>query len=531
MAISQHCDPTNTCLYSMNPSDIILPMPHGYQAPQIPHGSILAPFLDDDLTTNGSQESKSSSDKEMQNHLYNHHQANDWNFYPVHVAVQNHLCYICKHLQAQIIDVGVMNILSTALQRPISWSTSKARLSGCWNSHPHPSPTKPTQTQHFPALLSLGPTGLPSEIIGDPPDPLAYLQKPVHPMSCPFRPTPLVRPPYNQADLPHITYWTKADYLRDYQNGCGYLKMTHNDDSGAVRFLKDEDGAIVSKDEQQKYHEYQHSLLYTLLKHGLAPSSWLKISRGTGIFSDSFMGLYYSQWSDHPRAPGSTTVKQESMESSNSISTSAAINTKHRQSLDAPVSIRLKKMKLKHTETTSAQPPYTEEIPASSTPPVNTCATVTNIDGSEPEQILKHNPKIVCAISDGNVSEPSMHTVIPVDLDPLQFFASISTSAIMNKSTLSPMQPTSTFPNSKQTGAPHVVNPDIDDALDKKKKHSTPDHNSIMRPGLSMTARNVCAIDWVKIHKGSKTGEFANYWEDLMSCKDPVFEVRYLTLS
>jgi hypothetical protein len=33
----------------------------------------------------------------------------------------------------------------------------------------------------------------PPDITGDAPDPLAYLRKPVRPMSCPFRPTPLVR--------------------------------------------------------------------------------------------------------------------------------------------------------------------------------------------------------------------------------------------------------------------------------------------------------------------------------------------------
>ena len=84
---------------------------------------------------------------------------------------------------------NVGNILTAALQRPILWSTSKAQLSRHQYSHSQSSPTKPTQTRCFPALSE---PRTRQTTIGDAPDPLTYLRKPVRPMSCLFRPTPQV---------------------------------------------------------------------------------------------------------------------------------------------------------------------------------------------------------------------------------------------------------------------------------------------------------------------------------------------------
>jgi hypothetical protein len=84
----------------------------------------------------------------------------------------------------------VRNILTMASQRPILWNMSKAQLSGHPDSHSQSSPLKPTQTQHVPALSEPWTC---QTTFGDPPDPLAYLWKPIRPMSCPFRPSPLVR--------------------------------------------------------------------------------------------------------------------------------------------------------------------------------------------------------------------------------------------------------------------------------------------------------------------------------------------------
>ena len=102
-------------------------------------------------------------------------------------------------------DISVGNILAAALQRPILRSMLKAQLSRHQYSHSQSSPTKPTQTRRFPVLSEPWTRWT---TIGDAPDLLTYLRKPVRPMSCPsyvlsvlcpvrpmscpFCPTPLV---------------------------------------------------------------------------------------------------------------------------------------------------------------------------------------------------------------------------------------------------------------------------------------------------------------------------------------------------
>jgi hypothetical protein len=79
-------------------------------------------------------------------------------------------------------------------------------LSGHQYSHSQSSPTKPAQTRRFPALSEPRTC---QTTFGDPPDPLAYLRKPVRPMSCPFHPTPLVHSslfPMADAAYSVITY-------------------------------------------------------------------------------------------------------------------------------------------------------------------------------------------------------------------------------------------------------------------------------------------------------------------------------------
>ncbi|KAG1722715.1 hypothetical protein EDB19DRAFT_1916526 [Suillus lakei] len=68
---------------------------------------------------------------------------------------------------------AVGNILTAALQRPILRIISD-------------------ETRSNPTLSRALRASDPPDITGDAPDPLAYLRKPVRPMSCPFRPTPLV---------------------------------------------------------------------------------------------------------------------------------------------------------------------------------------------------------------------------------------------------------------------------------------------------------------------------------------------------
>ncbi|KIK84607.1 hypothetical protein PAXRUDRAFT_152882 [Paxillus rubicundulus Ve08.2h10] len=129
--------------------------------------------------------------------------------------------------------------------------------------------------------------------------------------------------PYAMHDqFPHIVYWTKADYLKDSQIGRKYLKTKCNDSSGSVGFLEDENGKIISREDQQCIRDYQCSLCYTLLKFGLVPVTWLQCTQVAQEFffhsmqtkfpvlrycadhwkADTFMWLYYSQWANHPCA-------------------------------------------------------------------------------------------------------------------------------------------------------------------------------------------------------------------------------------
>ncbi|KIJ12284.1 hypothetical protein PAXINDRAFT_14903 [Paxillus involutus ATCC 200175] len=83
-------------------------------------------------------------------------------------------------------------------------------------------------------------------------------------------------PYYTKDTLPKLVYWSKAEYVKDWQNGRGYVRTKHNPDSGTVGFLEDENGQIVDKEEQQRMRDHQHSLCYTLLTYDLAPTSWGK---------------------------------------------------------------------------------------------------------------------------------------------------------------------------------------------------------------------------------------------------------------
>ena len=158
-------------------------------------------------------------------------------------------------------------------------------------------------------------------------------------------------PSFTQSELPRIIYWTKKDYLKDYNNGKGFLRTTRNGDSGTVGFLEDENGNIVNKDEQARMRDFQRSLAYTLLKFGLAPTSRGRCTRPAQEYvvcsmrlkfpvfrycadnwkADTFMGLYYSQWSDRPQASGDSETNRVKQETTDSASTELSRNGKTRK--------------------------------------------------------------------------------------------------------------------------------------------------------------------------------------------------------
>jgi len=138
--------------------------------------------------------------------------------------------------------------------------------------------------------------------------------------------------PYMREEYPKVVYWTKTEYLKDFQNGCGKLQTTHTMESGSAGFLENQSGVVLSKDDQQRCRDVFCPLLYTLLYHNLAPTTWSKCTHEACKYilrslhirflefclcaddwkADMFMSLNYSHWSDWPRdATSEGMVKEE----------------------------------------------------------------------------------------------------------------------------------------------------------------------------------------------------------------------------
>ncbi|KIK75186.1 hypothetical protein PAXRUDRAFT_173523 [Paxillus rubicundulus Ve08.2h10] len=83
-------------------------------------------------------------------------------------------------------------------------------------------------------------------------------------------------PYYTKDALPKLIYWSKAEYVKDWQNGRGYVRTKRNPDSGTIGFLEDENGQIVDKEEQQRMRDHQRFLCYTVLMYNLVLTSWGK---------------------------------------------------------------------------------------------------------------------------------------------------------------------------------------------------------------------------------------------------------------
>ena len=138
-------------------------------------------------------------------------------------------------------------------------------------------------------------------------------------------------PPYMRDEYPEVVYWTKIEYLKDFQNGRGKLRTSRTTELGSAGFLENEFGVISSKDNQQKFRDSLRPLLYTLLHHNLAATTWLKCTNEAREYvlrslrtrfsefrmcaddwkADMFTSLNYSHWSDRPRDSTSETMVKE----------------------------------------------------------------------------------------------------------------------------------------------------------------------------------------------------------------------------
>ena len=137
--------------------------------------------------------------------------------------------------------------------------------------------------------------------------------------------------PYMRDEYPEVVYWTKIEYLKDFQNGCGKLRTSRIMESGSAGFLENNFRVVLSKDDQQKFRDFLRPLLYTLLHHNLAATTWSKCTNEAREYvlrslhtwfsefrmcaddwkADMFTSLNYSHWSDRPRDPTSESMVKE----------------------------------------------------------------------------------------------------------------------------------------------------------------------------------------------------------------------------
>jgi hypothetical protein len=59
-----------------------------------------------------------------------------------------------------------------------------------------------------------------------------------------------IYPELDHEDYPEIAYWHKSDYLSDHRGGRGVIRTTPTADSGALKFITNEDGIVVSEARQ-----------------------------------------------------------------------------------------------------------------------------------------------------------------------------------------------------------------------------------------------------------------------------------------
>ncbi|KAF9229269.1 hypothetical protein BS17DRAFT_812021 [Gyrodon lividus] len=330
--------------------------------------------------------------------------------------------------------------------------------------------------------------------------------------------------PYETWDhFPSIVYWywTKADYLKDYQIGREYLKAKRDDNSGSISFMEDENGVVISKEDQQRTRDHQRALCYTLLKFGLAPITWSQITEPAREFfvrsmRTKFAILRYCE--DDWNAGSGSLVKQEEV-------ASTELAGKRRPSTTTALS--RKRTKVEPT-------------------PINEPPNVSHSTTSQSSGLPYHNIKIVHALPlPSDASEPISST-------PPTVFA--LTSSTSSQTVTVPR--TAVTPPSLQVGVLEelsaafltqtnlssgsalnrlAANKDLEsmdsvqDAIQKpigKRKHKAPDPNLVMRPdGKSTSARNLYAIEWCKQNKKGTRRQYTEHWGMLISTKDPLVEV------
>ncbi|KAG1744033.1 uncharacterized protein EDB91DRAFT_1246918 [Suillus paluster] len=203
--------------------------------------------------------------------------------------------------------------------------------------------------------------------IGTPMDPFNEMLKMAHKAN---RQIPLYcKEDYNDG----VYYWLKNDWTKEYLGGCGVLTVKHLDGAGSASYLVDEDGFVASETMQQKMRETLHTLCFTSLRFGCAPTSWTKIDIMALEFvrlsmrkafihfhlcdsdwkMDQFAIRHYLQWTHRPKEQGDPVMQEKTIikrESTDEMLRAASAKPKWPQSITVSPSIRhQKKKKEDHT--------------------------------------------------------------------------------------------------------------------------------------------------------------------------------------
>ncbi|KIJ10580.1 hypothetical protein PAXINDRAFT_157578 [Paxillus involutus ATCC 200175] len=265
--------------------------------------------------------------------------------------------------------------------------------------------------------------------------------------------------PYETWDrFPEIVYWMKANYLKDSQIGREYFKTKCDNNSGSISFMEDENGMVISKEDQQCMHDHQQALCYTLLKFGLAPITWSRIT-------------------ELARPPYH--------------------NIKIVHALPLPSNT---------SEPISSTPPTVLALMSSTS-----SQTVTVPTTSITELVTSPTPTI-------QATAPTCTTTLPPSLQVgvLEELAAafLTQTDLLSGSALSRLAP------NKALESIDTVQ-DTTQKPTGKRKRKAPDPNLVMRPdGKSTSTRNLYSVEWCKQNKKGTCGQYTEHWSTLISMKD-----------
>ncbi|KAG1864371.1 hypothetical protein F4604DRAFT_1928815 [Suillus subluteus] len=376
--------------------------------------------------------------------------------------------------------------------------------------------------------------------ISTPTDPFTEMLK----MACE---TNIQIPVHCEDDYDGVYYWFKSDWTKEYQGGRGVLKVKRPDGAGSTSYLVNEDGFVALEAIQQKMCETLHTLWFTLLGFGCAPTSWTKIDILALEFvrlsmqkafvhfrlcdsdwkTDQFAIRHYPQWMHRPKELGDTgtqekVIKQES--SHEMLVHTVSAKSKRLQSITISPSTRHPKKKKEDHETPDDNDrplaPSQSTLASTALRAIKIINPLTGLFKTKSETPSGIIPTGVTspatAFSSTNDLIAHMVTASMNDIDdvavPLTIEAKHSFIQLLSNSILATKDTTThTTPN-----AAVAITADFDaDSTKATKKNFKKNPNATKETNGRATAKSLCAIDWVESNVGGTNAAFKNYWRKL----------------